>query len=160
MAGEEAIGEEKLVAFLFSRVAPSSVVYSFAPLKAHESERRSEVSLDFDGIRRYFICRIDLKVDDPTKNVIREVDGNLRMVKRMVILPFLSVLIVWACAPARDKKTSLEIPFQKIDHFVVGECEVGALEYEPYMLPSGYVQLYYFPVYKAGERAREFYVNL
>jgi hypothetical protein len=70
MAGQEAIGEEKLVASLFSRPAPSSVLNSFAPLKAHESERWGEVSLDFDGIHRYFVCRIDLKVDDPTKNVI------------------------------------------------------------------------------------------
>jgi hypothetical protein len=67
MADQEAIGEEKLVASLFSRRAPSSVIYGFAPLKACESERRGEVSLDFDGIRRYFVCRIDLKVDDPPR---------------------------------------------------------------------------------------------
>jgi hypothetical protein len=43
---------------------------------------------------------------------------------------------------------------------MVGEYEVGALEYEPYMLPSGYVQLYYFPVYEEGRKTRDFYVNL
>jgi hypothetical protein len=84
----------------------------------------------------------------------------LRRVEQIMILPFLSVLLTCACAPATDKKTSLEIPFEKIDHFMVGRYEVGALEYEPHMLPSGYVQLYYFPVYEAGKRTREFYVNL
>jgi hypothetical protein len=84
----------------------------------------------------------------------------LRAAKQIFILPFLSVLIIWACAPARERKTSLEIPFKKIDHFMVGKYEVGALEYEPYMLPSGYLQLYYFPVYEEGKRTRDFYVNL
>jgi hypothetical protein len=77
-----------------------------------------------------------------------------------MILPFLSVLVIWGCGPARERKTSLEIPFEKIDHFMVGKYEVGALEYEPYMLPSAYVQLYYFPVYEEGKRTRDFYVNL
>ena len=84
----------------------------------------------------------------------------MRLAKQIMILPFLSVLIIWACAPAREKKSSLEIPFKRIDHFMVGKYEVGALEYEPYMLPSGYIQLYYFPVYLEGERTRDFYVNL
>ena len=84
----------------------------------------------------------------------------MRAAKQIVILPFLSVLIICACAPAREKKISLEIPFKRIDHFMVGKHEVGALEYEPYMLPSGYIQLYYFPVYLEGERTRDFYVNL
>ena len=99
-------------------------------------------------------------MEDSTRNVIREVDGNLRMAKQIMILPFLSVLIVWACAPAREKKTSLEIPFKKIDHFMMGKYEVGVLEYEPYLLASGYIQLYYLPVYEDGKRTREFYVNL
>ena len=43
---------------------------------------------------------------------------------------------------------------------MVGRYEVGALEYEPHMLPSGYIQLYYFPVYVEGKRTRDFYVNL
>jgi hypothetical protein len=84
----------------------------------------------------------------------------LRMLRRTVVLSCLSVLVICSCAPARDKKTSLEIPFKKIDHFMVGRYEVGALEYEPYMLPSGYVQLYHFPVYVEGKRTRDFYVNL
>ncbi len=89
-----------------------------------------------------------------------QVGDDLRTAKQIVILPFLSVLIIWACAPARERKTSLEIPFKKIDHFMVGRYEVGALEYEPYMLPSGYIQLYYFPVYVEGKKTRDFYVNL
>ena len=84
----------------------------------------------------------------------------MRTAKQIVILTFLSVLFVCACAPAREKKTSLEIPFKKIDHFMVGRYEVGVLEYEPYMLPSGYIQLYHFPVYVEGKRTRNFYVNL
>jgi len=69
-------------------------------------------------------------------------------------------LSILACAPVGQKKTTLEIPFKKIDHFMVGRYEVGAIEYEPYMLPSGYIQLYYFPVYVEGKRIRDFYVNL
>jgi hypothetical protein len=78
----------------------------------------------------------------------------------MVILAFGSVLFIWSCAPARQRETTLEIPFKKIDHFMVGRYEIGALEYEPYMLPSGYIQLYHFPVYVEGQRTRDFYVNL
>ena len=89
-----------------------------------------------------------------------QVGDDLRTAKQIVILPFLLALIIWACASAREKKTSLEIPFKKIDHFMVGKYEVGALEYEPYMLPSGYIQLYHFPVYVEGKRTRNFYVNL
>ena len=84
----------------------------------------------------------------------------MRAAKQIFILPFLSVLVTCVCAPARERKTSLEIPFKKIDHFMVGRYEVGALEYEPYMLVSGYIQLYYFPVYLEGKRTRDFYVNL
>lgn len=94
------------------------------------------------------------------EDVILQVGDNLRRAKRMMILAFSSILFICACAPATEKKTSLEIPFEKIDHFMVGKYEVGALEYEPHMLPSGYIQLYYFPVYIDGERARDFYVNL
>ena len=84
----------------------------------------------------------------------------MSIAKQIMILASLSVLFILVCAPAREKKASLEIPFKKIDHFMVGKCEVGALEYEPYMLPSGYIQLYYFPVYVEGKRTRNFYVNL
>ena len=80
--------------------------------------------------------------------------------RQILTLASLSVLFILACASVREKKTSLEIPFKTIDHFMVGGYEVGALEYEPYMLPSGYVQLYHFPVYLEGKRTRNFYVNL
>lgn len=43
---------------------------------------------------------------------------------------------------------------------MVGRYEVGALEYEPYILPAGFIQLYHFPVYVDGKRTRDFYVNL
>ena len=91
---------------------------------------------------------------------VNRIGDDLRTAKQIVILTFLSVLFVCACAPAREKKTSLEILFKKIDHFMVGKYEVGVLEYEPYMLPSGYIQLYHFPVYVEGKRTRDFYVNL
>jgi hypothetical protein len=81
-------------------------------------------------------------------------------VRQIRALTILSVLFICACAPAREKKTSLEIPLKKIDHFMVGRYEVGALEYEPYMLPSGCIRLYYFPVYVENKRIRDFYVNL
>lgn len=84
----------------------------------------------------------------------------MRLANQIVILAFLPVLLIWACAPARERKTSLEIPFKKIDHFMVGRYEVGALEYEPYMLPPGYIQLYHFPIYIEGKRTSDFYVNL
>jgi len=84
----------------------------------------------------------------------------LRVIKNILFWTFLLKLSILACAPASEKKTTLEIPFKKIDHFMVGRYEVGALEYEPYMLPSGYIQLYYFPVYVEGKRIRDFYVNL
>lgn len=85
---------------------------------------------------------------------------DLRVIKGIVAWTFLLALSILACAPAVEKKTTLEIPFKKIDHFTVGRYEVGALEYEPYILPSGYIQLYYFPVYVEGKRIRDFYVNL
>ncbi len=91
---------------------------------------------------------------------VNRIGDDLRTAKQIVIFAFLSGLFIWVCAPAREKKTSLEIPFEKIDHFMVGRYEVGALEYEPYMLPSGYIQLYHFPVYVEGKRIRNFYVNL
>ena len=84
----------------------------------------------------------------------------MRVIKNILFWTFLLKLSILACAPASEKKTTLEIPFKKIDHFMVGRYEVGALEYEPYMLPSGYIQLYYFPVYVEGKRIRDFYVNL
>jgi hypothetical protein len=101
-----------------------------------------------------------VKQEGGTEDVFLEADDDLITVKQLLVLAFLSVLFIWACAPARQKKTTLEIPFKKIDHFMVGRYEVGALEYEPYMLPSGYIQLYYFPVYIEGKRIRDFYVNL
>jgi len=91
---------------------------------------------------------------------VNRIGDDLRTAKQIVILTFLSVLFILACTSVREKKTSLEIPFKKIDHFMVGRYEVGALEYEPYMLPSGYIQLYHFPVYVEGKRTRDFYVNL
>lgn len=84
----------------------------------------------------------------------------MRVTKNILFWTFLLKLSILACAPVGQKKTTLEIPFKKIDHFMVGRYEVGALEYEPYMLPSGYIQLYYFPVYVEGKRIRDFYVNL
>jgi len=101
-----------------------------------------------------------LRLEGRKEDVISEVGDNLRMAKQIVVWASLSVVLICSCAPVREKKTRLEIPFKKIDHFMVGRYEVGAIEYEPYMLPSGYIQLYYFPVYVEGERIRDFYVNL
>lgn len=81
----------------------------------------------------------------------------IKLILLWVLCLYLSIL---ACAPATENKTTLEIPFKKIDHFMVGRYEVGAIEYEPYMLPAGYIQLYYFPVYVEDKRIRDFYVNL
>lgn len=84
----------------------------------------------------------------------------MRPIKFIQFWVFLLYLSTLACAPATENKTTLEIPFKKIDHFMVGKYEVGAIEYEPYMLPAGYIQLYYFPVYVEDKRIRDFYVNL
>lgn len=84
----------------------------------------------------------------------------MKPTKSILFWVFLLYLSILVCAPATEKKTALEIPFKKIDHFMVGKYEVGAIEYEPYMLPAGYIQLYYFPVYVEGKRIRDFYVNL
>jgi hypothetical protein len=84
----------------------------------------------------------------------------LRPIKLILFWVLCLYLSILACAPATENKTTLEIPFKKIDHFMVGKYEVGAIEYEPYMLPSGYIQLYYFPVYVEDKRIRDFYVNL
>lgn len=81
----------------------------------------------------------------------------IKLILLWVLCLYLSIL---ACAPATENKTTLEIPFKKIGHFMVGRYEVGAIEYEPYMLPAGYIQLYYFPVYVEDKRIRDFYVNL
>jgi len=101
-----------------------------------------------------------LRLEGRKEDVISEVGDNLRMAKQIVVWASLSVVLICYCAPVREKKTRLEIPFKKVDHFMVGRYEVGAIEYEPYVLPSGYVQLYYFPVYVEGKRIRDFYVNL
>lgn len=101
-----------------------------------------------------------MKLEGGTEDGILEAGDNLKTAKQIVILAFLYLLLVCTCAPARERKTSLEIPFKKIGHFMVGGYEVGVLEYEPYMLPSGYIQLYHFPVYVEGKRTRDFYVNL
>jgi hypothetical protein len=88
------------------------------------------------------------------------VSEDLRPIKLILLWVLWLCLSILACAPATEKKTTLEIPFKKIDHFMVGKYEVGAIEYEPYMLPAGYIQLYYFPVYVEDKRIRDFYVNL
>ncbi|MCJ7577218.1 MAG: hypothetical protein MUO91_02075 [candidate division Zixibacteria bacterium] len=84
----------------------------------------------------------------------------MRPTKVILFWAFWLCLSILACAPATENKTTLEIPFKKIGHFMVGRYEVGAIEYEPYMLPAGYIQLYYFPVYVEDKRIRDFYVNL
>jgi hypothetical protein len=73
-------------------------------------------------------------VGNRTEDFVSEDGGDLRTAKETFMLPFLSVLVSCVCAPAGERKTSLEILFKKIDHFMVGKYEVGALEYEPYML--------------------------
>lgn len=72
----------------------------------------------------------------------------------------LLLLFTLACGFARKKETSVEIEFTKVDRFIVGIYEVGALKYEPYILPEGKILLYHFPVYLAGDKVRDFYVNL
>jgi hypothetical protein len=84
----------------------------------------------------------------------------LRPIKLVLLWVLWLYLSILACAPATENKTTLEISFKKIGHFMVGRYEVGAIEYEPYMLPAGYIQLYYFPVYVEDKRIRDFYVNL
>jgi len=84
----------------------------------------------------------------------------LRPIKLILFWVLWLYLSILACAPATENKTTLEIPFKKIGHFMVGRYEVGAIEYEPYILPAGYIQLYYFPVYVEDKRIRDFYVNL
>jgi hypothetical protein len=80
---------------------------------------------------------------------------------RKLILPLmLFLLLALACGLARKKETSVEIEFTKVDRFIVGIYEVGALKYKPYILPEGKILLYHFPVYLAGNKVRDFYVNL
>jgi hypothetical protein len=43
---------------------------------------------------------------------------------------------------------------------MVNEFEVGALEFEPCILPGGYIAIYHFPVYLEGAKRRDFYVNV
>jgi hypothetical protein len=73
---------------------------------------------------------------------------------------FLVLLFVLACGSARKKQVNIDVKFKKIDHFIVEIYEVGVLKYEPYILPEGKILLYHFPVYLAGSKVRDFYVNL
>ncbi|MCJ7507906.1 MAG: hypothetical protein MUO85_04145 [candidate division Zixibacteria bacterium] len=72
----------------------------------------------------------------------------------------LFLLLTLACGFARKKETSVEVNFKRIDRFFVEIYEVGVLKYEPYILPEGKILLYHFPVYLAGDKVRDFYVNL
>ena len=42
---------------------------------------------------------------------------------------------------------------------MVENFEVGVLEFEPCILPGGYIPIYHFPIYYQGEKKRDFYVN-
>ena len=79
---------------------------------------------------------------------------------KLVALLLLIFLFGLACGSARNKKDTLEVKFKKIDVFIAGVYEAGALEYEAYILPEGKILRYVFPVYFAGKKVREFQVNL
>lgn len=79
---------------------------------------------------------------------------------KVVAVLLLIFLFGLACGSARKKKDTLEVKFKKIDVFIAGLYEVGALEYEPRILPEGKILRYVFPVYFAGDKIREFQVNL
>lgn len=79
---------------------------------------------------------------------------------RISLLLCLVLLLTLSCIAARKKQDKLEIEFKRIDHFIAGIYEIGALKYEPYILPEGKILLYHFPVYLAGEKVRDFQVNL
>lgn len=69
-------------------------------------------------------------------------------------------MVLMACASQKPKIRRYELTFKKVDHFVVERFEVGVLEFEPYILPGGYIPLYHFPVYLEGEKEGNFYVNV
>lgn len=71
----------------------------------------------------------------------------------------LALLLLLACGSAH-KKDSIEVKFKKIDRFIVGSYEVGALKYHPHILPEGKILRYHFPVYLASRKVTEFKVNL
>jgi len=79
--------------------------------------------------------------------------------RNLLVLSLFSLLIL-NCASSQVKEESFKLKFKKIDHFMVDEYEVGVLEYEPYILPQGFIQRYHFPIYVQGERKRDFYLNI
>ncbi len=64
------------------------------------------------------------------------------------------------CAGPQIKREEFKLKFKKKDHFFVEKYEVGALEYEPVILPKGFIQRYHFPVYVKGKRERDFNLNI
>ncbi len=82
--------------------------------------------------------------------------------KYLKVLPLLCFVLLFAlvCGTARKKQDKLKVEFRRIDHFIVGIYEVGALKYQPYILPEGKILLYDFPVYVGGEKVRDIQVNL
>jgi hypothetical protein len=79
--------------------------------------------------------------------------------RKLLVLSLFTLLLL-GCATSQVKEKSFELKFKKIDHFMVDEYEVGVLEYEPYILPQGFIQRYHFPIYVQEERKRDFYLNI
>ena len=70
-----------------------------------------------------------------------------------------TVLLLAGCASRASKVETYELRCKRIDHFMLDGLEVGVLEFEPCILPGGYIPIYHFPVYLGGEKNRDLYVN-
>jgi hypothetical protein len=81
---------------------------------------------------------------------------------RVYLICFLEFILLFAlsCASRGPEVRRYELSFKKIDHFLVENHEVGVLEFEPYILPGGYIPIYHFPVYLESKREKDFYVNI
>jgi len=79
-------------------------------------------------------------------------------IKKAFCLKIIAFMCLGFSCASTQKTTQIKVEFKKIDHFFVGDWEVGALEYEPVIRAEGSILRYQFPVYKEGKRVRDFYV--
>ncbi len=84
------------------------------------------------------------------------------MQRRIYLIYFwgLLLLALIACASQQVGIRRHELSFKKVDHFIVHSFEVGVLEFEPCILPGGYIPIYHFPIYLEAEKDRDIYVNV